>query len=208
MRNFDVPPQVIYRIDDHRFITLENYRDCRHGTAYYNDTQQGIRTRLGDESIENYQGRLINADSTGRNIVIPSSEPPRISCPDKGCNVGFVYSTDGGRSFLSGGYYMRNVRRPYDESKRYIVAATTDRIYIAEKWGAKDYFVIQYPLAPGIDLRPFRPDEPPRPKVQTPVKGDTFAASRRPNYLDGLRTPSGQEYVSCDDSIRPAKVSK
>ncbi|MGK3144644.1 T6SS immunity protein Tli3 family protein, partial [Pantoea sp. C2G6] len=28
---FDVPPQVIYRIDDHRFFTLENYKDCAHG---------------------------------------------------------------------------------------------------------------------------------------------------------------------------------
>ncbi|MDH2067227.1 hypothetical protein [Pantoea sp. GD03673] len=25
---FDVPPQVIDRIDDHRFFTLQNYKDC------------------------------------------------------------------------------------------------------------------------------------------------------------------------------------
>ncbi|MFC4485549.1 hypothetical protein ACFO6P_26485, partial [Cupriavidus campinensis] len=41
--DYDVPPQVIYRIDDHRFVTLENYRDCHHGVTYYNDTKQGIR---------------------------------------------------------------------------------------------------------------------------------------------------------------------
>ena len=40
---YDVPPQVIYRIDDHRFVTLENYRDCHHGVTYYNDAKQGIR---------------------------------------------------------------------------------------------------------------------------------------------------------------------
>ncbi|MDT6961417.1 hypothetical protein QTN24_07890 [Cupriavidus sp. SZY C1] len=206
--SFDVPPQVIYRIDDHRFITLENYRDCRHGTTYYNDVRQGIRTKLGTDSVENYQGRLINADPTGRNIVIPSSEPPRRSCPDRGCNIAFIYSTDEGRSFRSGDYYIRNTWKPFLDSANYIVAATTDRIYIARKWGSDDYYVVQYPLAPGIDLRPYRHGEPPRPEVKTTVRGETFSASRRPNYLDGLRTPSGQEYVSCDDSIRPANASK
>ena len=41
--NYDVPAQVIYRIDDHRFISLENYSDCNHGDTYYNDTKEGIR---------------------------------------------------------------------------------------------------------------------------------------------------------------------
>ena len=201
VRNFDVPPQVIYRIDDHRFITLENYRDCRHGTTYYNDVRQGIRTKLGTDSVENYQGRLINADPTGRNIVIPSSEPPRRSCPDRGCNIAFIYSTDEGRSFRSGGYYIRNTWKPFLDSAQYIVAATSDRIYIAEKFSKSidNYRVRQYPLVPGIDLRkPFPPG----------VEGDRFLASQRPDYLKGLHTPSGQEYVSCDDSIRPANVSK
>ncbi|WP_423194431.1 T6SS immunity protein Tli3 family protein [Cupriavidus sp. H18C2] len=209
MPSFDVPPQIIYRIDDQRFVSLEDYKHCYFGTTYYNDTRQGIRTKFGrGGGIASYRGRLINADPTGQNIVIPSSYPPNAACPDKGCNIAFIYSTDAGRTFLSGGYYMRDSPNPFRDSKDYIVAATTDRIYIARKWRTDDYYVTQYPLAPGIDLRPYRHGEPPRPEVKTTVRGERFSASQRPNYLDGLRTPSGQEYVSCDDSIRPANVSQ
>jgi len=196
---YDVQPQVIYRIDDHRFISLENYRDCTFGKTYYNDSQQGIHLELGRGTFENYRGRLINADPSGRNIVIPSSRPPHYGCPDKGCNVSFYYSTDGGRTFQEGDYYIRNRQDPYEYSANYIVAAGSDRIYIAEKWGSRDYSVLQYPLIPGIDLRK---EYPPG------VKGASFAASKRPNYLDGLRTPSGQEYIACDDSIRPTNLPK
>jgi len=197
-RSNDVPPQVIYRIDDHRFITLEDYENCHIGTSYYNDTRQNIRIELGRGTTENYQGRLINADPTGQNIVIPSSRPPRYSCPDKGCNTSFFYSTDGGKSFQRGDYYIRNTRRPFQNSKNYIIAVNADRIYIAKDRDG-DYYVTQYPLIPGIDLRkPYPPG----------VRGAGFLASKRPNYLDGLRTPSGQEYIKCDDSIRPANAPK
>jgi hypothetical protein len=196
---FDVPPQVIYHIDDHRFISLENYRDCTFGDTYYNDSQQGIRLELGRGTFENYRGRLINADPSGRNIVIPSSRPPHYGCPDRGCNVSFYYSTDSGRTFQEGDYYIRNRQYPYEQSANYIVAAGADRIYVAKRWGTDNYRVVQYPLIPGIDLRK---EYPPG------IRGDSFAASRRPNYLDGLRTPSGQEYISCDDSIRPVNPPK
>ncbi|WP_423194429.1 T6SS immunity protein Tli3 family protein [Cupriavidus sp. H18C2] len=200
--SFDVPPQVIYRIDAHRYISLEDYKHCYFGTTYYNDTRLGIRTKFGrGGGIASYRGRLINADPTGRNIVVPSSYPPMGVCPDKGCNIAFIYSTDGGRSFRSGGYYMKNSRSPFEDSAQYIVAATADRIYIAEKIARDidDYWVEQYPLVSGIDLRqPLPPG----------IKGDYFRASRRPNYLNGLHTPSGQEYISCDDSIRPSNFPK
>ncbi|MFO6300691.1 T6SS immunity protein Tli3 family protein, partial [Rahnella selenatireducens] len=40
----DVEPQVIYRIDGHRFFTLEKYMDCsRGGFVYYNDTNKKIK---------------------------------------------------------------------------------------------------------------------------------------------------------------------
>jgi len=198
-RNYDVQPQVIYRIDDHRFISLEDYENCHYGATYYNDTHQDIRTKLNRfgrwSGIPNYRGRLINADPSGRYIVVPSSFPPDGVCPDKGCSIGFIYSTDTGRTFQSGGYYMLHSDNPYRDSADYIVAAGADRIYIAKKWGSDNYRVVQYPLVPGIDLSKRYPPG---------VRGDSFAASRRPDYLDGLRTPSGQEYISCDDSIRPA----
>ena len=198
-RSNDVPPQVIYRIDDHRFITLEDYENCHIGTSYYIDTRQNIRIELGRGTTENYRGRLINADPTGRNIVIPSSRPPRYWCSDRLCNMPFYYSTDSGRTFQRGAYYMRNAPDPYEDSDEYIIAVNADRLYIAKKWGERDYLVEEYPLLPGVDLRT---------KLPPGVFGDRFSAAKRPNYLDGLRTPSGQEYIKCDDSIRPANAPK
>lgn len=194
--DYDVPPQAIYWFDDHRYISLENYKDCHHGTTYYNDPRQGIRTRLGRYGIENYQGRLINADPTGQIIVIPSSYTPDGVCPDKGCNISFVYSTDGGRSFR-GWYYMRNTQTPYEDSKNYIVAATSDRVYISDKWRPGDYNVTQYPLIPGGGMAL---------ELPSGIRYEHFPSEKRPDYLKGLRTPSGQEYISCDDSIRPANL--
>lgn len=190
---YDVPPQAIYWFDDHRYISLENYKDCHHGTTYYNDPRQGIRTRLGRYGIENYQGRLINADPTGQIIVIPSSYTPKGMC-EKGCNISFIYSSDGGRTFR-GAIYMTTTR-PYEASRRYIFTATSDRIYISKEWYS-DYSVIQYPILPGHDIV----------EESAPgVRYERFRASSRPDYLKGLRTPSGQEYIACDDSIRPTNL--
>lgn len=46
----DVEPQVVYRIDDHRFFTFENYLDCYNGGfVYYNDTNRKIKKFAGVE---------------------------------------------------------------------------------------------------------------------------------------------------------------
>src|SRR5471030_1759324 len=51
---YDVPPQVVYRIDEHRFFTLENYKDCDHGgILYYNDTKLGKKVYLNGGSSTN-----------------------------------------------------------------------------------------------------------------------------------------------------------
>jgi hypothetical protein len=189
--NYDVPAQVIYRIDDHRFISLENYSDCNHGDTYYNDTKEVIHKKLGRNGIENFQGRLINADPTGKNIVIPSSQPPERACSDRGCSVSLIYSTDSGRTF-HGMVYMKSFD-PFRYSKDYTMAVNGDRLYVAEKI-QDDAYVIEYPLVQGIDLtKPYPPG----------VRGSSFTASWRPTYLSGLRTPSGQERFTCDASIRP-----
>ncbi|MFP3757364.1 T6SS immunity protein Tli3 family protein [Cupriavidus sp. SIMBA_020] len=192
--DYDVPPQVIYRIDDHRFVTLENYRDCHHGVTYYNDTKQGIRQRLGREGIENYQGRLINADPTGQNIVIPSSAPPRTACSDRGCTTSLLYSTDGGKTFF-GARYM-NSFNPFKDSAKYTIAATADSLYIMKQY-QYDASVSKYPLHESVDLRkPYPPG----------FQNESGWASKRQLMPRGLRSPSGQERFTCDPSIRPANV--
>jgi hypothetical protein len=184
--------QVIYRIDDHRYVSFENYSDCFHGDAFYIDTRLGIRTDLGREGVENFQGKLINADPSGRNLVFPMAAPPHTACSDRSCSTPLIYSTDSGRTF-HGMVYMKTFN-PFNRSKDYTMAANGDRLYVAEKI-QDDAYVIEYPLVQGIDLTKPYP---------LGVRGSSFTASRRPTYLSGLRSPSGQDRFTCDASIRPS----
>jgi hypothetical protein len=190
--HYDVPAQVIYRIDDHRYVSFENYSDCFHGDAFYIDTRLGIRTDLGREGVENFQGKLINADPSGRNLVFPMAAPPHTACSDRSCSTPLIYSTDSGRTF-HGMVYMKTFN-PFNRSKDYTMAANGDRLYVAEKI-QDDAYVIEYPLVQGIDLTKPYP---------LGVRGSSFTASRRPTYLSGLRSPSGQDRFTCDASIRPS----
>ncbi|WP_244108462.1 T6SS immunity protein Tli3 family protein [Burkholderia anthina] len=192
---YDSLPQVIYRIDDHRFVTLEHYRDCYHGESYYNDTRAGIRKFLGRGMFENFQGRIINADPTGENIVLPLAYPNGLVCGngEKGCVVPFWYSTNGGKTFDTK-VYMDHSFNAFEDSKGYSVFATRDKLYVAKKWGDDDAYVVVSPMVPGIDLsRPYPPG----------VRGESFTALKRPGVFSQLRTPSGQDRVTCDASIKP-----
>jgi hypothetical protein len=190
---YDAPPQVIYRIDDHRFVTLEHYRDCNYGQAYYNDTHAGIKTGLGRASIEDYQGRLINADPTGRNLAFPSGAPPGLGTSDHGVEVGLLYSTDGGKTFAAMAY-MEHSFDPYEDSKDYAVFVSKNVLYVANRSADDDAYVVEYPMVLGIDLnKPYPPG----------ILGRSFALSEHPGIFSKLRTPSGQDRIVCDPSIKP-----
>ncbi|UXU90568.1 T6SS immunity protein Tli3 family protein [Burkholderia sp. S-53] len=192
---YDSSPQVIYRIDEHRFVTLERYRDCYHGESYYNDTRVGIRKFLGRGLFENFQGRIINADPTGRTIVLPLAYPDGLVCGngEKGCVVPFWYSTNGGKTFAMK-VYMDHSFNASEDSKDYSIFVTKDRLYVANRSADNDAYVVEYPMMPGIDLSgPYPPG----------VKRGSFAASKRPGVFSKLRTPSGQDRITCDASIKP-----
>ncbi|WP_255219167.1 T6SS immunity protein Tli3 family protein [Paraburkholderia kururiensis] len=198
---YDSPPQVIYRIDDHRFVTLEHYRDCYHGDSYYNDTRDGIRKYLGRGLFENFQGRVINADPSATNIVLPLAYPPRAFCGngEKGCVVPLWYSTDGGKTFHSK-VYMDHSFNPFEDSKDYTVAATKDKLYVAKKYQYRidlpeyDLSVNEYPLNPAVDLnKPYPPG----------FHSDSAWQSNKKLMPEGLRTPSGQDRIICNPSIKP-----
>ncbi|CAB3722544.1 hypothetical protein LMG22037_04899 [Paraburkholderia phenoliruptrix] len=190
---YDSPPQIIYWIDDHRFVTLEHYRDCNHGETFYNDTRAGIRKQLGRGDVENYQGRLINADPTGRNLAFPASAPPHLAHNDRGWAVELIYSTDGGKTFDLM-EYMDHSSDPFEDSKGYAVFVTKSHLYVAKKWGDDDAYVVEYPMVSGIDLSKPYP---------TGITGDSFSTSKRPGVFSKLRTPSGQDRLTCDPSIKP-----
>ncbi|MBP0597023.1 hypothetical protein J8I26_02845 [Herbaspirillum sp. LeCh32-8] len=188
----DLPPQVVYRIDDHRYVSLENYDSC-YGDHYYVDTRLGLHTKIWTDNLSEYRGRLVNADPTGMNIVIPSA--PAITCRDKGCNVRLAYSTDAGRSFKYK-QYMHSFY-PTKDSENYSVLVAQDGFYVVKTHeyakGKIDNRVTKFPLASGIDL------EKPYPNGLH----DEYLSNKP---LPPLHTPSGQERLSCDATIRPSSL--
>jgi hypothetical protein len=190
---YDSPPQVIYRIDDHRFVTLERYRDCYHGETFYNDTQAGIRRILGRGTVENFQGRVINADPTGMNLVFPSAVAPHTVCGDRGCNAIMAYSTDGGNSF-HGMAYMEHSPRPFEDSRRYTVIATRDSAYIS-----KNFYGETAPRETG-DRYPLVSDFAYNGVDELPAGKRIEFNAKMPS---GLKTTSGQDRITCDASLKP-----
>ncbi|KWE30021.1 hypothetical protein [Burkholderia territorii] len=190
---YDSPPQIIYRIDDHRFVTLEHYRDCYHGDSYYNDTRAGIRKYLGRGMFENFQGRIVNADLSGTNIVLPLAYPPRAFCGngEKGCAVPFWYSTDGGKTFATK-VYMDHSFNAFEDSKKYTVVVTSDSVFISQRISETvDAFdTDRYPLVPGFVYGTGQ--LPPGKRIEFDAK-----------IPRNLRTPSGQDRITCDASIKP-----
>ncbi len=184
---YDAAPQI-YKIDDNCFVSLENYRDCNYGEDFYNDTRKGIRSALGRAKVGNYQGRIVNADTTGKNIVIPSASPPRFACSDRGCGMGLLYSTDSGRRF-SGITYNQHSFNPFEDSKRYAVTVTSDAYYVEERH-QRYTLTEKVPLVEGYSYG------------QGP-----FPGGRKIEYgvapPEGLRSPSGEDRITCNASVRP-----
>lgn len=76
---YDGPRQVIYRIDEHRYITTEAYQYCdRYGHVYWHDDRKNLHVRLSPWTAL-WQGRYVVEPGEER-IAIPT-----FSCEDKGC---------------------------------------------------------------------------------------------------------------------------
>ncbi|MGU7772640.1 T6SS immunity protein Tli3 family protein [Burkholderia sp. MR1-5-21] len=101
------PERLVYRIDDHRYITIQGSRNCA-GMIWYYDTRLGVRTdvaasglTLGNGAYSGYYA--IDSDY----VVIPVIEFSQI----RGSLLYIYYSNDEGqtfKSFLLGGYSMSN----------------------------------------------------------------------------------------------------
>ncbi|HEQ1858339.1 TPA: hypothetical protein VEO38_001875 [Providencia alcalifaciens] len=95
------PPAVIYRIDDHRFFTLEEYNQRREGKTYYNNTQKGIHQKILHGSGCLYRGRLIWASTRDDALVFPavlSRKNDRCAGTKYGCINQILVSLDGGEN--------------------------------------------------------------------------------------------------------------
>ncbi|MEG3133006.1 hypothetical protein SC206_05425 [Rouxiella sp. T17] len=98
----DVDPQVVYRIDDHRFFTLEQYLDCHNGGfVYYNDTNKKIKV------LADYEG----ADKRPQNEVSVSKANDTLAFKGR-----FIYAAND--SIIA--YPSRDVNYKYGYSKFFI----------------------------------------------------------------------------------------
>jgi len=100
INNF-APPAVVFRIDDYRFFTLEEYSSRRMGKTYYNNTQKGIHQKILHGSACLYRGRLIWASTRDDALVFPavlSRKYSRCAGTKYGCINQILVSLDGGET--------------------------------------------------------------------------------------------------------------
>ncbi|WAH53095.1 hypothetical protein LMA04_03320 [Pseudescherichia vulneris] len=188
---FDVPPQVIYRIDDHRFFTLENYKDCDHGgIVYYHDTNKNIKEYINGGSDSNsiltanpmmsWKGQFIYAASD--KVLAFMSRYPLMSDRDTHSGVFVTYR-------INNKYGQVFVTSDTDPGYDMIVLITDENTYIKSKGIRGDVY----------DLKS--------------TSFNTYNGSISDHNIvenkdwPQVSTPSGAIRFTCDMSIRPTNVS-
>ncbi|WPC97577.1 hypothetical protein [Proteus terrae] len=152
------PPAVIYRIDDHRFFTLEKYNERRSGSTYYNNTQKGIHQEIIRSSACRYQGRLIWATERDDAFAFPgvlSRVTSRCAGTKTGCVNVILVTLDGGKNFRpTNGGFGQNTDYPGFRSASFDIIVTDEGFYLgktsvsrreindelAKPWWRKFYF--------------------------------------------------------------------
>ncbi|PLR39002.1 T6SS immunity protein Tli3 family protein [Chimaeribacter arupi] len=141
----DAPAQVIYRIDNERFLTLENYIACdKGGRVYYNDTQRGIKTLLGsrwDEFndrlgnyIAAYQGEVINGADNGY-LAFPGAVTKQYCGSGnsaRGCPVFFYFSSNYGKEFIA--QVIGEARRTPERFSKLKFMVANDGVYLQDNY--------------------------------------------------------------------------
>ncbi len=94
------PPQVVYRIDDHRNFEIVPYDQYRcGGRLYYNDTAKGIRTNV---MPVNLGGDTFIIDAANDQYLVAPILPSSSGCQSGGgdkCADRLYYSKDAGRTW-------------------------------------------------------------------------------------------------------------
>ena len=126
------PPQVIYRIDNNRYFTLENYTRCENGQTFYNNKAKNIHVKILEGSGYLFKGRLFWASKSDDNLAFPATlDTHHDSCmgSDKGCVNAVIVTTDGGDT-VTGVPYGRNTQDPTRMTERYDILVTDYGFYI------------------------------------------------------------------------------
>lgn len=206
---FDVPPQVIYRIDDHRFFTLENYKDCEHGgLSYYNDTNKNVKKYISGGSDSNsllkanplmsWKGQFIYAASD--KVLAYIYRRPLMSDRDTHSGVFVVYKIDGryGKIELSDATAPGfDITLLITDENIYVTSDTLDR-YAYDLWSTPGNPRKLHIVGNVYNLR------------STSVKSYNRSLSDYNEVEDKdwpkVNTPSGAIRFTCNMSIRPTNV--
>ena len=135
------PPQVIYRINKNRYLTLEDYSNCDDGSIYYHNDNKKIKTKLWFLSMGtmNYKGKFIWAAKNDDILAIPLVSGDNDACGDplRGCAYSILSaSIDGGGKFSDIKFGASNS----SDSEEYTIVMTDDAIYIkSDRYPADKY---------------------------------------------------------------------
>ncbi|MBU9823780.1 T6SS immunity protein Tli3 family protein [Rahnella perminowiae] len=137
------PPQVIYRIDKNRYLTLEDYSNCDDGSIYYHNDNKKIKTKLWflSKGTMNYQGKFIWAAKNDDMLAIPLVSGDNDACGDslRGCAYSILSaSNDGGKKFSDIKFGAINS----SSSKNYTIVLTDDAIYIKNEGYTADKYMV------------------------------------------------------------------
>ena len=137
------PPQVIYRIDKNRYLTLEDYSNCDDGSIYYHNDKTKIKTKLWflSKGTMNYKGKFIWAAKRDDMLAIPLVSGDNDACGDplRGCAYSILStSIDGGKKFSDIKFGAINS----SSSKNYTIVLTDDAIYIKNEGYTADKYIV------------------------------------------------------------------
>ena len=129
----DTPPtQIVYRFDDHRYLTLTGHR-CE-GAISYVDTKLGIRTQYIEQYGRVFLPPISHADDDGDYIFIPYSDAS-----------GIAVSKDHGKSFKSARWvgtrpYVEEIKKVVIVNRQAFIELKDGRLFMTSKpfgkgWG-------------------------------------------------------------------------
>ena len=138
------PPQVIYRIDKNRYLTLEDYTNCDDGSIYYHNDNTKIKTKLWflSKGTMNYKGKFIWAAKNDDMLAIPLVSGDNDACGDslRGCAYSILSAShDGGGNFSDIKFHATDS----SGSKDYTIVVADDAIYIkSDRYLATEKYAI------------------------------------------------------------------
>ena len=185
------PPSIIYRIDEHRFFTLEQYNQKRGGMTYYNNTQKGIHQKILDSSACRYKGRLIWSTDRDDAFAFPSVLSSRYSqCVGTkyGCINVILVTLNGGKKFAptNAGFGITTYDPEY-YSANFDIIVTSDGFYLGKSSYRQQMDELDSPW-----WRVFYFSS-----TKLNYVHDNWGEDKNPPK--GLKTPSGQTRFDCSD---------